>query len=665
MARVRVKKFDKSRILLTEVLPYEVPIPFSNIGLYRFTKRPKSETVPNLVNEIFKISKQNTKNLLPYNYKIIKKLDSYRILSIMHPKVQLKFIEFYAQYDSLIISLCSKSRISIRYPAKVASHFYVKNSEIIKKKLKDSGVDVEKLPYETEIAYSSSYFTYKDYDFLYKFYDSYKFHRLEKKFKKLLRFDISKCFPSIYSHSIAWAVKGKEFAKKNTSTSSFENKFDKLIQWSNYNETNGIIIGPETSRIFAEIILQRIEQNVLDVLKNDHNVRLGKDYTIRRYVDDYFVFTNDFKLAHTIKKEFVKELEYYKLSINDSKTQEIDVPFITGITIARIELEKILDIFLGSFVEEIKVETDDGKTRKEINFKKINKPFNISNKLIRDIKAIIKQNKVDYEDVTGMTISILRNRLVKLLENDFILEQDANFIKGLSNPLLIILDILFFLISMDSRTRTTVLLTQIVVIITRFLKASNIDNEDSRLIAKKVFDGIRDTLNILNRDSKTHLEAMNFLVALVSLNKVYPITKSKFIDEIFLSESSLDNLDYFQIIILLYFIEDSSECDEYKLKLIEATKKKFSEIEECMAKAEYVHLFFDFIACPNIDKQSKNELINIAYKSLLGRIPTAQMIGRIRNYIVSYNSWFIDWNTDDINLEYVLAKKEYNPPYSG
>lgn len=662
MTKIRIKKFDKSRILLTEVLPYEVPIPFTNLGLYRFSKRPKAERVPGFVSKV--LTQMSPKNLLPYNYQIIKKLDRYRTLSIMHPQVQLKFVDFYSKYDSLIISLCSKSRVSIRYPSKVASHFYVKNAQIIKRKLKDSGVEVEKQPFEVDIAHSSSYFTYKTYDFLYKFYDSYKFHRFEKKFKKLLRFDIAKCFPSIYSHSIAWAVKGKEFAKKNVSTSSFENKFDKLMQWSNYNETNGIIIGPETSRIFAEIILQRIEQNVISKLNINDNIKIDKDYTICRYVDDYFVFSNDFKLAHKIKKEFIKELEYYKLSINDSKTEEIEVPFITGITIARIELEKRLDGFLNSFIEELETEDDEGNKITKVILKKLNRPFGISNNLIRDLKSIVKKNNVDYEDITGMTVSVMRNKLVKILENEYILEQDANYLKDIGNPILIILDVLFFLISMDSRPRVTVLLTQINVIITRFLKSSNIDKEQSRLISKKIFDGIRDTLSILNRDSKTHLESLNLLVSLVNLNKIYTINKSKFIEEVFRLEDKLVNLDYFQIIVLFYFIEDSNECIEQKNMLIKATIKKFADIDEPMSKAEFVYLFFDFVACPYIEVNDKNTMLDIVYKSVYKVTPSITKRGTIRNYIAK-NFWFMDWRTDDINLEYVLAKKEYNPPYSG
>jgi len=661
MAKIRVKKADKSRILLTEVLPYEVPIPFTNLGLYRFSKRPKLERTPGLVNQI--LTNRDTNCLLPYDYQIIKNSDKIRTLSIMHPQVQLMYVDFYSNYDSLIINLCSKSLASIRYPSKVASHFYQKKTYIQKKKLKDSGVEVEKSPFETEIAFSSSYFTYKDYDFLYKFYDSYKFHRLEKKFKKLLRFDIANCFPNIYSHSIAWAVKGKEFAKQNTRTSSFENKFDKLMQWSNFNETNGIIIGPETSRIFAEIILQKIELNVISKIESSLGLKIKKDYAICRYVDDYFVFTNDFKNSEEIKKAFIEELKYYKLALNDSKTKKIEIPFITGITIARIELEQRLTKFWESCIQEIQLEKEGEKTT-EIVVNSINRPFKLANKLIRDLKSIIKKNNVDYEDITGITVSLIRNKLVKILDNKFVNEQEEEFLNNLSNPILVILDILFFLVAMDSRSRATVLLTQVIVLITKFLKSSKIGLEQVRLISKKIFDGVRDNLDILNNDSKTHLESLNLLVALVNLNKQYPINKLKFIQEVFENEEMLSDLDYFQIIVILYFIEDSADCALEKEKLENSTIRKFTNDNDPMSKAEFVYLFFDFIACPHIKNDKKNTLIEVVYNSVYGSTPSISKRGQIRNYI-SKNYWFMDWRTDDVNIEYILAKKEYNPPYSG
>ncbi|WP_305983534.1 antiviral reverse transcriptase Drt3b [Roseivirga thermotolerans] len=673
MGRVKVKKSDKERVLLTEVLPYEVPIPFSNEGLYKFARRPKNEQVPPLITKI--LFEQNSKSLLPYSYRIIKDSDSTRTLSIMHPQVQLKFVKFYEDYDSLIISLCSKSRVSIRYPKKVASHFYVRNSLIKKNKIKDSGVEIERASFEIDQGYSSSYFTYKDFDFLYKFYDSYKFHRLEKKFKHLLRFDIAKCFHNIYTHSIAWAIKSKEFAKANTSTSSFENKFDKLMQWSNYNETNGIIIGPETSRIFAEIILQKIENNVLrKLLKTGKNgkklpLKIDSDYSLRRYVDDYFVFTNDPKTAERVKKAFQEELEYFKLSINEFKTERFEVPFITGITIARIDLEELFNNFfnrvvVSEWIEEEKEEEEEPNQIKSVHIKVDSKPYNTSNRLIRDVKSIIKRNKVTYQDVTGMTLSRIRNKLVDLLDDEQVIVDNPGYAKDIINPLLIVLDVLFFIVSMDSRTRVTVLLTQIIVVINRFLNNPAVDHESKRLIAKRIFDGVRDLLDLLNQRDEPHLESLNMLISLVNISNTYSFDKSKFIRMVVGKEESFVNLDYFETVVLLHFIGESSECDGSKQKIVEQTLKKFSEDKEWKLKTEMVLLFFDFIACPHIDNEFKNKLISLIYFQEHGTNMSKSKIGELRNYVTRKGNWFIDWNTKDINLEYMLLKKEYSPPYS-
>ncbi|MBL0306631.1 MAG: RNA-directed DNA polymerase [Chitinophagaceae bacterium] len=126
---------------------------------------------------------------------------------------------------------------------------------------------------------------------MHKFYESYQYHRCEKKFNHLFKFDISKCFDSIYTHSISWALFEKEVIKKylGDSKKTFGNTFDNLMQKLNYNETNGIVIGPEFSRIFAELILQKIDLKVKNSLEGEGLI-FKKDYEVYRYVDDYFVF---------------------------------------------------------------------------------------------------------------------------------------------------------------------------------------------------------------------------------------------------------------------------------------------------------------------------------------------------------------------------------------
>lgn len=99
---------------------------------------------------------------------------------------------------------------------------------------------------------------------------------------------------------MTWAVKGKDIAKKNTKAKTFENDFDHLMQHANYNETNGIIVGPEISRIFAEIILQAVDLAILRELKEQYGYKLGRDYEIRRYVDDSYVYATSREILENV-----------------------------------------------------------------------------------------------------------------------------------------------------------------------------------------------------------------------------------------------------------------------------------------------------------------------------------------------------------------------------
>lgn len=98
----------------------------------------------------------------------------------------------------------------------------------------------------------------------------------------------------------------------------FRTVFDSLMQQLNYNETNGIVIGPELSRIFAEIILQAIDNDIISDLEKK-NVFFGKDYRIYRYVDDFFIFYNDHEVFSKTKASISICLTRYKLNLNKSK----------------------------------------------------------------------------------------------------------------------------------------------------------------------------------------------------------------------------------------------------------------------------------------------------------------------------------------------------------
>lgn len=162
-------KYKKERSVLSDVLPYEIPIIFSNYHFYSFLLRNKVEftsknirwlsdsndkvldiiilllfgipiSKSNLVivdskdekilnNTVFKLYPTNEVpwKSIPFFYKIRHKENEYRELAVPHPKNQLQVANFYYKHKELILYYCSLSPFSIRYPERVAKYIYCRD----------------------------------------------------------------------------------------------------------------------------------------------------------------------------------------------------------------------------------------------------------------------------------------------------------------------------------------------------------------------------------------------------------------------------------------------------------------------------------------------------------------------------------------------------------
>ncbi|EJB4240974.1 RNA-directed DNA polymerase, partial [Salmonella enterica] len=141
-----------------------------------------------------------------------------------------------------------------------------------------------------------------------------------KRFSIMWMLDVSHCFDSIYTHSVSWALKNKAYIRKHvTNSNQFGQELDTLMQRSNNNETNGIPIGSEFSRIFAELIFQQIDNNIELDLMDEHGWKNKKDYVILRYVDDFIVFCNNESNAEIISKTINVKLNEFNLQLNKNK----------------------------------------------------------------------------------------------------------------------------------------------------------------------------------------------------------------------------------------------------------------------------------------------------------------------------------------------------------
>lgn len=135
------------------------------------------------------------------------------------------------------------------------------------------------------------------------------------------------------------------------------------MQHTNYNETNGIIVGPEISRIFAEIILQAVDLAIMRQLKEQHNYSLGRDYEIRRYVDDSYVYATSKKILEDVSAAYQEQLAFYKMDINKSKLEFHERPFTTGVSDAKREVNRMV----AEFKEKYLKINDEGQYSKGIN----------------------------------------------------------------------------------------------------------------------------------------------------------------------------------------------------------------------------------------------------------------------------------------------------------
>lgn len=121
--------------------------------------------------------------------------------------------------------------------------------------------------------------------------------------------DISNFFPSIYSHSIPWALVGFDVAKKQRDPKLWFNQVDKCVRAMKRDETNGVPIGPATSNIICEAILVRIDT----ILKNE-------GFTFVRFIDDYTAYFDTYEEAEKFIRRLGEELSKYKLLLNAKKT---------------------------------------------------------------------------------------------------------------------------------------------------------------------------------------------------------------------------------------------------------------------------------------------------------------------------------------------------------
>lgn len=134
----------------------------------------------------------------------------------------------------------------------------------------------------------------------------------------VLKTDLARFYPSIYTHSIPWAIHGKAAARADKDYKLFGNRIDLWLRETQDKQTGGIPVGPDTSFLMAEIIASRLDKELQSAFDDPiYGTRYVDDYNL------YFASLSDAEKGLSVLHRAARE---YELEINDLKTQILEVP---------------------------------------------------------------------------------------------------------------------------------------------------------------------------------------------------------------------------------------------------------------------------------------------------------------------------------------------------
>lgn len=126
--------------------------------------------------------------------------------------------------------------------------------------------------------------------------------------------DVRAFFHSIYTHAIPWAIYGKTWAKNNRQNIHYGNLLDFYCRNAQGGQTIGLPVGPDTSRLIAEVIASAMDMKVAEQLGVT-----SRDAS--RYVDDYTIAVETNLSGDGVISAVRQAAASFELELNNDKSK--------------------------------------------------------------------------------------------------------------------------------------------------------------------------------------------------------------------------------------------------------------------------------------------------------------------------------------------------------
>lgn len=583
------------RINLKEITSYKETVPFSGAK-----------------------SDENNRSWITTPLKFhIKKPDgkSLRKMSIPQPLSVLNMYFFISLYQKDILNLLERPFYSVRYPVRNKDLIYKgRNSESLieyqYKRDKRSKKAVEQ---------SGRFFDLKPFNQIFELTSSERWRKANLNYKMFAKLDYKRCFDSVYTHSYKWIVAKDVIDSKEFGNSSLFAVIDRILQNINGASSNGVIVGPEFSRMIVEILLQQIDKEVHFELL-DKNIIQGIDYDIMRYVDDTFIFCDDEQVQETIIEVFEQKARKYLLEINQLKIEKQVTPYYRAdwLDDTGQYVKKITDIIRPN--PAIKQNNDE--------YQILAQPKDILD-LKHDFSRLVGKFKDDKATITSYALSVQVNSMSNK-------SKDYRFFnKDTSRSIYPVLDYTFYVYSHSINFKNTQKLISVLYYIHN--EIGLLKSYKLQAILHKYESKIAHT---------NYNEILNLLIALEELDLHFSLE----FEELLLDKITKAD-DPIALATFLYY----SRYDDSFLKSVsDITNKivaqKINSIQQSNKELLYAEYWYVLIfnKCPYVNNTNSDRIVSILRKMQRNVKGNSDMsIKMIADFMLdpNLNYSFISWHT--------------------